>query len=226
MSVLVDNTGQSASGAGVASVTIPSFVVGAGPNRCIYLGVSQFKTADAAPSATFNGSENFVVHDSQTIVEGGGTRRVTILKLVNPSNVTADIVVGWGSAVDEAVCGADSWTNVDPTTPFGAAVKTSGSGGPTSSSVVVPNAAGDVVHDTFSVDGPAGAAGNTPNQTQRWRTTAGANTTEGEGQSAAGAGTNITCTWSGFTGGFFFAHIGVAIKQVAGAQNALAWVRA
>lgn len=215
MAVTVDNTGQSASGLSTTTVTISGFVVGAGSNRCIYLGVSQWKASDLAPSATFNTTENFVVHDSQTVIEGSGVRRTTILKLTNPTVTTANIVVSWGVAVDEAVCGATSWNGVDQTTPFSAAIKNSGSGA-TTSSIIIPNASGDVVHDTVSWDADNTASG-TANQTQRWRSIAGALTTEGSGQSAVGAGSNITCTWSTEYNGLstgFFAHIGVAIQQV------------
>lgn len=213
MSVAIDNTGKSAGGTSTTSLTIGTFAVGAGANRCIFLAVSQWKASDLQPTATFNTTENFVPHDSTTIAESGGTRRVTLFKLVNPSNVTASIVVSWGSAVDEAVAGATSWTGVDQTTPFGTAVKASSSSA-TSSTVTVPNASGDVVHDAISVDSGA-AVGVTANQTQRWRAIAAGNTTEGAGQSAAGTGTGIACTWTTFGGvSKFSAQIGVAIRQV------------
>jgi hypothetical protein len=217
MAVAVDNAGQSAGAVSATSITISAFVVGSGANRCIYLGVSQWKAADTAPTAVFNGTENFVVHDSVTIAEAGGTRRVTILKLVDPTVTTANIVVSWASAVDEAVCGATSWNGVDQANPFSAAVKNSGSAAG-SSSINIPNTAGDVVHDTASWDGPAGAAVGTANQTSRWKTTAATNTTEGDAQSAVGAGSTITCTWSTETNPpGFFTHIGVAIQQASGA---------
>lgn len=217
MSVAVDNTGQSAGGTSTTSLSISSFAVGAGANRCIYLAVSQYAATDQVPSATFNGSENFVVHDATTIVESPGVRRVTLLKLVNPSNATAAIVVSWGGTVNEVVIGASSWTGVDQTTPFGTAVKNSGASG-LSTSVAIPNAVGDVVHDAYSGDaGPAASV--TGNQTLRWRAIAGANKSEGAGQSADGTGSNITCTWTnlGVGSGTVFTHIGVAILQATGA---------
>jgi hypothetical protein len=213
MAVAVDNAGQSAGAVSATSITISAFVVGSGANRCIYLGVSQWKAVDVVPTAVFNGTENFTVHDSATIAEAGGVRRVTIFKLVNPSAVTANIVVSWSSAVDEAVCGADSWNTVDQVNPFSAAVKNTGSAAG-SSSINIPNNAGDVVHDTASWDGPVSTAVGTANQTARWRNVAGANTTEGDAQSADGTGTSIMCTWSSETNPpGIFAHIGVAIQQ-------------
>lgn len=216
MAVTIDNTGQSATGVSTTSVTITGFVVGAGANRCIFLGVSQWKASDTQPTATFNGTENFVVHDSATVAETPGTRRVTIFKLVNPTVTTANIVVTWATAVDEAVAGATSWTGVDQTTPFGTAVKNTGSA-VASSSINVTGASGDVTHDAISTDGGTvgGTPNNTANQTARWRTNAAANTTEGDGQSAAGTGAAVAHTWSTFVGASaFFAHIGVAIQQV------------
>lgn len=216
MSVTVDNTGQNAVAVSASTGTITSFVVGSGANRFIYLGVSQFSNPDRVPSATFNTSQNFTVHDAATIAEGGGTRRVTILKLVAPANATtANIVVTWPGAVDEFVIGATSWFGVDQTTPLGTAVITTSASSSGSSSVVVPNAAGDTVHDSIAVDGnlsPVIAA----NQTLRWRNIAAADTTEGAGQSADGAGSDITCTWSSINPTFVTAQIGVAIKQVGG----------
>lgn len=219
MSVTVDNTGLSAGALSATTITISSFVVAAGSDRCIYLAVSQYKNPDLQPTAVFNGSESFIVHDSVTIAEGAGTRRVTLFKLVNPTVTTANIVVSWSSAVGEAVCGATSWQGVDTSSPFSTAVKNPGDAA--FSSIVVPNAAGDVVHDAISADASA-VASVTPNQTQRWRAIAAASTTEGAGQSAVGAGTDITCTWSTInpdTGTGKFAHIGVAINQLLVAQD-------
>lgn len=215
MAVTVDNTGQSATGVSVTTVTIGSFVVGAGANRCIYLGVSQWKASDTQPTAKFNTTETFVVHDNVTIAEAPGTRRVTVLKLVNPTATTANIVITWATAVDEAVCGATSWFGVDQVTPFGTAVKASGTAA--SSTVNVTGTASDITHDTISADGSA-AVGATPNRTQRWRAIAAANTTEGAGQSTAGTGGSVAHTWSTLVGGgsAVFTHIGIPILQASG----------
>lgn len=211
MAVAVDNTGAFASGTGVTSLTITSFAVGAGSNRLLFAGASQWKASDTVPSATFNTSENFTVHDAATIAESPGTRRATILKLVAPSNATANIVFSWGGGtVDEAVVGATSWTGVDQTTPLGTAVKNTNASA-SSSTVSVPNTSGDAVHDVISNDG-GGSVNGTPTQTQRWRVLAATNTTQGAGQSAAGTGTNISLGWSGLTPGVI-AHIGVPINQ-------------
>lgn len=213
MAVAVDNTGQSQGGTSTTTLTIASYVVGAGSNRCIYLGVSQWKAADLQPTAVFNTSENFTAHDSQTVVEGAGVRRVTLFRLVNPTVTTASIVVTWGVAVDEGVAGASSWNGVDQTTPFGTAVKNSGNAA--SSSINLTGAVGDVNHCAISADSAA-AAGITANQTQRWRAIAAATTTEGAGQSSSGTGATVAHTWSTISAGeasHIFAHIGVAIQQ-------------
>jgi hypothetical protein len=215
--VLVDNTGLSAVALSATTVTIGSFAVGSGASRCIYLAVSQWKATDLQPTAAFDPTgvnQAFLVHDSVTIAESPGTRRITLFKLVNASNITANIVVTWGSACDEVVVGADSWTNVDQTTPFSAAVKAS-SPGSTPSSISVPNAVGDVVHSAISADAGSGVS-IVSNQTQRWRAIASGGTTEGAGQSADGTGSNITMTFSGIQGGQIWTHIGVAIQQASG----------
>jgi hypothetical protein len=219
--VLVDNTGLSAVALSATTVTIGSFAVGSGASRCIYLVVSQWKATDLQPTAAFDPTgvnQAFAVHDSVTIAESPGTRRITLFKLVNASNITANIVVTWGSACDEVVVGADSWTNVDQTTPFSAAVKAS-SGGSTPSSISVPNAVGDVVHSAISADAGSGVS-IVSNQTQRWRAIASGGTTEGAGQSADGTGSNITMTFSGIQGGQIWTHIGVAIQQASGGAAA------
>lgn len=210
--VALNNAGQSAGGVSVSTLTITGFVVGAGANRCIFLAVSQWNPTDVAPTAVFNGTEAFTVHDATIVItDTPAFQRVTILKLVNPSVTTANIVVSWAGGVAETVIGATCWNNVDQSTPFSAAIKNSGGNVATTSSVVIPNAAGDVVHDGVTWYGGPSAQG-VPNQTQRWRTVAAANTTEGGGQSATGAGSDITCTWSGEVVGWF-CHIGVAIRQ-------------
>lgn len=203
-------------GTALSSITLSSFAIGSGANRFLLVGVSQWKASDTEPTAIFNTSESLTAHDNATVSEAPGIRRVTILRRIAPSNVTANIVVSWTSSVDEAVVGATSWTGVDQTTPLGTAVKNSGSTGNTSS-VVVSNTSGDVVHDVVSADGGSAAAA-VANQTSRWKAIAAASTTEGAGQSATGAGSNITCTWSSLNQGAanaFFSHIGVAIQQAA-----------
>lgn len=214
--VTPNNTGQSTGGLSSTAMTISGYVVsGSGSERCIKVDVCQWKAADTAPSATFNGSEAFTVHDAQTIVEGAGVRRVTTLKLVNPSAATGNIVVSWGGATcDEAVIGATAWNNVDQAAPFSAAVKTSAGSGATST-INLTGQVGDVTHDAISADATA-LASATANQTQRWRTIAGSNSTEGAAQSAAGTGGSVAHTWTnlvGGGGGGFSAHIGVVIQQ-------------
>lgn len=215
MAVAIDNTGASVGDVSLATKTLASFAVGAGANRLLFVGVSQFANTDRVPGATFNGSA-LSVWDAATVAEGGGTRRVTLLYLVAPANATTGIIVTWAGTVDEFVIGATSWTGVDQTTPLGTAVKNTSTGGTSTSSVTVSNASGDAVHDTLSSDADA-APEVTANQTQRWRAIAAASTSEGAGQSATGAGSNITMTWTNIHGGNtsnVLAHIGVAIKQV------------
>lgn len=199
-------------GVAQTGITLSAFAIGSGNNRLLLVGVSQWKASDTAPSAIFNTSEGLTVHDATTIAESPGTRRVTLLQRLAPSNATANIAVSWGGgSVDEAVVGATSWSEVNQTTPLAGTQKAS-SGAANSSSISIPNASGDVVHDCISVD--AGSAAQiTANQTSRWRAIAAANTTEGAAQSAAGSGTNITCSWTNFISVGFSAHIGVAIQQ-------------
>lgn len=212
--VTFDNTQAPVGGTTITSLTLNNFAVGAGSNRFLFCGVSQYANPDTTVSSiTFNTSETFTIFDTVSILESPGTRRVTIAYLKAPSNTTANIVVSWGgSTVDEAVFGCTSWSGVNQTTPLGTAVKNSGTS--TSSSINVSSVTGNVVHDAISADA-SNAPGLVANQTLRWRGIAAANTTEGAGQSAAGAAT-VTMTWSGIAVPSNFAHIGVDIKQVSG----------
>jgi hypothetical protein len=213
--VTPNNTGQSTGGLSATSMTISSFVVGAGANRCLFVGIATWNGSDVVPtSVVFNGSENFTLHDTIVISTGApGFVRVLIYKLLNPSQVTGNIVVTWPSAIGEIVVGATCWNNVSG---LGTAVKNTTSPNATSSSVAVPNAAGDVVHDAISAYGFTTAT-LTASHTQRWRQIAAADTTEGAGQSAVGTGSNITLQWSNIANnnpGSYSAHIGVAIQRV------------
>src|ERR1051325_860317 len=161
----------------------------------ILVGVSQWKASDTAPTATFDTTQNFTNHTSQTLTDGSGVRRVTIFRLVAPHQTTANVVVSWSAAVDEAVVGIDCWSGVDQTTPLGTAVKATSSGGATTLSVNVTAASGAFTHDVYSRSADS-TLGSTTNQTQRWREWATVATTEGGGASAAGTGSAVTHTWS------------------------------
>src|SRR5439155_10639856 len=90
--ITIDNPGAStATGGGVSSLTIPSFAVGAGANRLLLVGVSvtnnNVNGTRALNSVTFNG-----VNLLQVTTVASGDDRVWIYRMVNPPNVTADIV--------------------------------------------------------------------------------------------------------------------------------------
>lgn len=224
MAVAVDNTGLTAVGTSVTSLTINSFAVGAGSDRLLLVGVSQWKSADTAPIGNFNTSETLTVHDAATIAEAGGTRRATVLRRIAPSNATAAVTVSWsGATCDEAVLGATSWTGVHQTTPLGTAQKASSSSG--APSVTVTASTGDAVHDVVSADdGPGGGTGLTAGQTQRWNVPAASDTTAGAGQSAAGSA-SVVMSWTYSAG--YWAQVGVKIAQTSGggATFQAAWAR-
>lgn len=195
MAVTNANAGTSTGSTSISSLTLTSF--NASTADFIFLGVSQWRASDLAPTATFNASQNFVVHASQTMADGAGVRRVTIFKLVAPTQTSANIVVSWVGGVDEAVIGATAWVGVNQTTPLGTAVSTTFTGvsSPVNISTNVTAVFGDVAHDCYSGSADSGIS-TTTNQTQRWCQQAATNTTEGGGSSAAGTGSPITMTWN------------------------------
>jgi hypothetical protein len=216
MAVTNANAGAVIGNVSVSSLTLSAF--NASGSDFIFLGVSQWSTTDRTPSAQFNGAQNFTVHAQQTLADGGGTRRVTILKLVAPTQTTANIVVSWSGTVDEAVIGATAWLGVDPSTPLGTAVINTVDGA-FELSVDVTAAVGSVTHDCYSGSADSGL-GSTTNQTQRWHDWAAVFTTEGGGASAAGTGGAVTHTWSnvgqgGFIGNVRIVLIGVPILAAA-----------
>lgn len=216
MAIAIDNTGKSNSQTGTAALNVTAFAVGAGADRAIMLFVAQWNLTDRVPAATFNTSENFTVFDSTTVSDGGGTRRVTLLRLLNPSNVTATIAVSWGGTVTEAIAGAFSVTGADQTTPLSGVQKNSGTTGTTSSVTMTTVPSGD-----WAVSGVCwsmATSGDTvsANQTQRTNQSAGGTTSIGASMSAVGAGANITTTWTSTHSGDSRAHVGAILKQSTG----------
>lgn len=201
MGIVNTNSGVTIGNVSVSTLTLSSFDASTGSPDFIYLGVSQWRASDGTPSATFNGSQNFTLHDQDTISDSGGVRRVTIFKLVAPAHVVADIVVTWSGGVDEAVIGATAWSGVDQATPLGTSQKATSAGGVDTLSVNVTTAVGNVIHDTYSGSAD-GSLQSATTQTLRWRQWAAANTTEGGGATAAGTGSAVTMNWNtiGFGG--------------------------
>lgn len=95
---------------------------------------------------------------------------------------------------------------------FGTPVTNNGTTG-TSSSVVVPSAVGAIVIDAFANESGA----PTGNQTVRHTPTSDFGY-RGAGQDAPGAA-SVTMTWSGFDGGFGFAHVGISMADAAAAAS-------
>lgn len=221
MAVTNTNAGVSNGGTAIAStLTISAFDASAGSPDFLFLGVSQWRASDVAPTAQFNGAQNLTVHDAQTLSDAGGIRRVTIFKLVAPTHTAANLVVSWAGGVDEAVIGATAWAGVDQTTPLGTAAKTTVNGA-FSLSQAATAAVGGFTQDCYSGSADTDFAPTT-NQTSRWSQWAAIGTTEGGGATAAGTGSAVTHTWSnvghtGFVGNVSIVLIVVPIQAASGA---------
>lgn len=220
-----DFAGTSAGGLSGNTLTIGSVNISSLTNGLLRLGVSQWSATDRVPAATLQDASSNVLgtlsfFDAATIAEGGGSgmRRASLLYLLAPPAVTGGkVVVTWPGTVDEFVGGCDSWGGVDQTTPLvllGTTPKHTGATG-TTSTVSGVVATGDAVCDVFSMDANGASPTAVANQTSRWRKIAASNTTEGDGQSAFGAGVSINMTWNSFASGLTFAHIGASIKAAA-----------
>jgi hypothetical protein len=224
MAVTIDNTGASAgSAAGVSSLNITSFVIASGASLLI-LGVSQWSAAGTtvtAASCTWNGSQTFTQIGTASVGEGGGTRRVTLLRIISPTAATGTIHVVMSGATDEFVIGATSWNGTDLTTPCGTAqTNTVANTASTSSIVMAGTTTGNVIHDCLSVDTLGAGVLSAGNQTARWRTQAAINTSEGDAQTAA-AGGSVTMTWTFPGSAFAFAaHISVELLAAAAGGGA------
>lgn len=208
--VTVCNTGVTVGGTAAASLTISFNATGC---DFIFLGVSQWRATDLAPTATFNTVQSFTDFSHPSIADASGFRRATVFKLVNPNQTTANIVVSWVGSVDEAVIGATGWTGVDQTTPLGTAQVATSAGGVDTLSVNVTGAIGSFTHDTYSGSAD-GALQSATNQTLRWREWAAIFTTEGGGASAAGTGSAVTHTWSSIGFGGAAANIRIVLIGV------------
>jgi hypothetical protein len=224
MAVTNANAGVDIGNTSVSSLTLTAF--NATGSDFIFLGVSQWSLTDRTPSATFNAVQNFTVHAQQTMVDGSGTRRVTVLKLVAPTLTSANLVVSWSGTVDEAVIGATAWLGVDQTTPLGTAVLNTVAGA-INLSVSVTAAVGGITHDCFSGSADTQKLATT-NQTQRWHDWAAISTTEAGGASAAGTGGSVTHTWSdvghgGAPSNVNIVLIGVPINASSGSAPPSMW---
>lgn len=216
----IDNSGQTAVGSAVASRTISSFVVGAGSNRLIYVVVSRWSSTDrTVSSVVFNTSENFTQLDTHSQAIFGGTQRVDIWYLKNPSVTTANIVITLSGSADEVVCGALSLRDVDQSSTFGTVAKNANTQeDPRVNATVTVSASADAfVFDAVVCGDDAGAA-PTATGTSHWNLNNANNNTRGCVQRKNGAA-SVTMNWTGdhMVG---YVTMGVAVNGItAGGTN-------
>lgn len=133
---------------------IMSVSPGGGSNRAIIVLVA-WQTHGALPSSVvFNTSENFTLIGSHTTI---ASESLAAYYLLNPSNVTADVVVTFGgTGFSTAV--AQCLTGVDQTTPVAGWTTVSDQAGSNPSQTIGSVAAGEWVFDVISIS-DADAAG-------------------------------------------------------------------
>ncbi len=182
------DSASNTAGNAVSSLTW-SHTVGAGNDRILIVGVS-IRGNGTVTSVTY-GAQTFT---SAGTVANGGTNSAEIWTLVAPATGTANIVVTL-SASKDFVAGASSFSNVDPTTPYGAFFSTTGNTSPIS--LAVTSAVGEVVIDTVMTNGDVGTLTAAAGQTERWNNLTGANPSNARGAGSTKAGAaSVTMTWT------------------------------
>jgi len=208
--------GASASGFGDATATQCTFSInaGTGPNRLLLVGVSLEDKTRSVTSVTYGTDAlSFVASDVNVDNTSGNTARVEFWQKVAPINGPQTVTVTLNGA-SKVVCAGSVWTNVDQSTPLGAAAAAHGDTG--SPSVTIGGiTASDVVHDVVSVAAPLTAAPNTAGQTSRWNVQVNGvtNNMTGMGSTKESVSGNVTMAWSVSSVTNAFAMLAVPIRK-------------
>lgn len=185
-------TSASINGTGT-TYTISNLAVGSGLNRAIFVGVCV--RGDAVSSTVkFNTTESFTLIGSHKKSSGANANYVEIWKLINPTGVTADVVVTLDEAPTiGAVVGAIVLTDVHQTDPSPVIVFQEGGSGNTSVTITTLNDNSwvlDILHyrisTTITVISP---------QTERYNLAASSTTGGGSTQLKATAG-SVSSGWT------------------------------
>lgn len=204
------------SGFGDATATQCTFSInaGAGPNRLLLVGVSLENKAISVTGVTYGTDVlSFVATDSNVGSVAGNTAKVEFWRKIAPINGPQTVAVSLNGA-SKVACGGSAWTNVDQTTPLGAATAShADTGAPaiTAPGVLIT----DVLHDVVSVAGPVVAA-TTGGQTSLWnvQVNIATNNMTGMGSSIASSSGSVPMSWSAVPSTNAFAMLAVAIRRV------------
>lgn len=173
-----------------------SHTVGANANRFLVVGVSTFTNAplptQRVTGVTYNGTPmtriaTQLATDNQSAIE--------MFQLLNPPSGTANVVVSL-TAVNYAVGGSASFSNVNQSTPTGAPQTNSGNG-TTLPNVTVASSASEMVIDTVGTSPAGGFLAPSASQTERWNGSPffSNSFSVGAGSTRTGAAPSVTMTW-------------------------------
>ncbi len=173
-----------------------SHTVGANTNRFLVVGVSTFTNtpvpAQRVTGVTYNGTPmtriaTQLATDNQSAIE--------MFQLLNPPSGTANVVVSL-TAVNYAVGGSASFSNVNQSTPTGSPQTNSGNG-TTLPNVTVTSSASDMVIDTVGTSPAGGFLAPSASQTERWNGSPffSNSFSVGAGSTRTGAAPSVTMTW-------------------------------
>ena len=201
-----------------ASLTF-SHTVGAGSNRCLYVGISWWSGGSAITltGVTFGGVAMTIVGTVAT--NATENDYCAVYRLIAPAVSTADVVASFSGNTD-IVGGAITLDDVHQTTPSSAS--NTATGNSTTESVGVTSAVGELVLAFFHHHYPeAPPHGYGASQTGRWDVnTGGGNDTNGACSTKAGASGTVTQTQDiTNTRNWAAVAVSVAPPAAAGATN-------
>jgi hypothetical protein len=195
--IVIDNTGQTAKGAETTSVTITNFVVGAGANRLLLVGVSWRQGSDTNHPTGVTFGATALAESGEYFDNSNDNRGVSFWYLIAPASTTANIVVTFSADNNRGVViGAASFTGVHQTTPLGTFAHDRSASGTTPAITLTSATATDVGFAvlTTSMGGTDATFTVDSGQTQSWQdmeTVAGTADNRSAGWYLASAGTSV-----------------------------------
>jgi uncharacterized repeat protein (TIGR01451 family)/gliding motility-associated-like protein len=191
-------SGSTAQGGSASPLTI-AHTSGSSLNRMLIVGISS-TNATPVTGVTYNGTPLTYLGGSSN-----GSTKAEIWYLINPPNVTANVVISWTGTL-ECTAGVVTLNNVDQTNPFGTTATNSGTNFP--SSLSVSSNIGDMVIDVMAKTGNAPTAG--ASQTEIFN--AGTNSVKSSSSYKTAAAGTTAMSWTTSGTNPTWATVGVAVK--------------
>lgn len=196
----------------LASLSTPishSFTVSSGNDRLLLVGITHaFQGTTGITSVTYNG-DSLTFLDEHTYTSG---RYIHWYYLLNPDVGTYNINITLFGPNDNYIVGANSFTGVNQSTPFGTVAKATGSN--STPTVNVSSATGELVFDTVMVHQTGSPTGSADaSQTQLYFHVP-ASAIPRHGASVEAGDTSVTMSWA-LSRNVSWGIMGVSIKPAA-----------